>query len=100
MTSPSSHSKTWIDYLDEEDLIFVKAIHSRFRLAQGSGQNVSDQLSDRPLRLDRLITKIQVVDDQQTNSPFEKLLRSICRRQARFRDIQTAPGRTPRRTGG
>jgi hypothetical protein len=67
--------KTWIDYLDEEDLAFVK----RFILSSGSLKDLAQAYGiSYPtvrLRLDRLIAKIQVVDDQQVQSPFEKVLR-------------------------
>ena len=67
--------KTWLDYLSEEDLTFVK----RFVLASGSLKELAQAYGiSYPtvrLRLDRLIAKIQVVDDQQVVSPFEKLLR-------------------------
>ncbi len=68
--------KTWIDYLTEEDLAFVK----RFILASGSLKALAEAYGiSYPtirLRLDRLIAKIQVVDEHQNVSPFEKLLRA------------------------
>jgi len=68
--------RSWIDYLSEEDLAFVK----RFVLASGSLKELANAYGiSYPtvrLRLDRLIAKIQVVDDQQITSPFEKLLRA------------------------
>jgi hypothetical protein len=76
--SPNEYraAKTWIDYLTDEDLAFVK----RFILASGSLKEVAQAYGiSYPtvrLRLDRLIAKIQVVDDQQITSPFEKLVRS------------------------
>jgi hypothetical protein len=73
--SPESPTRTWIDYLSEEDLTFVK----RFVLASGSLKDLARAYGiSYPtvrLRLDRLIAKIQVVEDQQTTSVFEKLLR-------------------------
>ena len=70
-----STQKTWIDYLDEEDLAFVK----RFLLSSGSLKDLAGAYGiSYPtvrLRLDRLIAKIQVVDDQQVTSSFEKVLR-------------------------
>lgn len=72
----SQSAKSWIDYLSEEDLAFVK----RFVLASGSLKELANAYGiSYPtvrLRLDRLIAKIQVVDDQQITSPFEKLLRA------------------------
>jgi hypothetical protein len=75
VTAQIVHPKTWIDYLSEEDLTFVK----RFILASGSLKDLAQAYAiSYPtvrLRLDRLIAKIQVFEDQQVISPFEKLLR-------------------------
>jgi hypothetical protein len=75
VTLANQTQKTWLDYLSEEDLAFVK----RFILASGSLKDVAGAYGiSYPtvrLRLDRLIAKIQVVDDQQIATPFEKLLR-------------------------
>ena len=75
MTTAKLTPKTWLDYLDDEDLAFVK----RFILCSGSLKELAGAYGiSYPtvrLRLDRLIAKIQVVDDQQVASPFEKLLR-------------------------
>jgi hypothetical protein len=68
--------KTWLDYLSDDDLAFVK----RFILASGSLKELAQvygiSYPTVRLRLDRLIAKIQVVEDQQATSPFEKLLRA------------------------
>jgi hypothetical protein len=68
--------KTWIDFLSEEDLAFVK----RFVLASGSLKAVAKAYGiSYPtvrLRLDRLIEKIKIVDDHQIVSPFERLARA------------------------
>ena len=68
--------KSWWDYLSDEDLAFVK----RFVLCSGSLKELAGEYGiSYPtirLRLDRLIAKIQVVDEHQQASPFEKLLRS------------------------
>ena len=68
--------KTWLDYLSDEDLAFVK----RFILCSGSLKDLAAAYGiSYPtvrLRLDRLIAKIDVVDDQQVMSPFERLLRA------------------------
>jgi hypothetical protein len=73
--SSSPSPKSWIDYLSEEDLTFIK----RFVLASGSlkdlAQTYAISYPTVRLRLDRLIAKIQVVEDQQSTSAFEKLLR-------------------------
>ncbi len=75
MNSPNPHPKTWIDYLTEEDLTFVK----RFILASGSLKDLAKAYGiSYPtirLRLDRLIAKVQAAEEQQVASPFEKLLR-------------------------
>ena len=80
--------------------MFVK----RFILSSGSLKDLAQAYGiSYPtvrLRLDRLIAKIQVVEDQQVTSPFEKLLRARVRgREDRSRHIQAAIGRSPRRTG-
>ena len=76
MASHISDRKTWIDYLGEEDLAFIK----RFILCSGSLKDVAQAygISYPTVRLavDRVIAKIQVVDDHQDVSPFEKLLRA------------------------
>jgi hypothetical protein len=75
MASPDSQPKTWLDYLTEEDLSFVK----RFVLLSGSLKDLANAYAiSYPtvrLRLDRLIAKLQEVERQQVTSPFEKLLR-------------------------
>ncbi|MGO9111033.1 MAG: DUF2089 family protein [Thermoguttaceae bacterium] len=75
MAIANSTPKTWLDYLSDEDLAFVK----RFILCSGSLKELAGAYGiSYPtirLRLDRLIAKIQVVEDQQDVSPFEKLLR-------------------------
>ncbi len=76
MATANPTQKTWLDYLSHEDLAFVK----RFILCSGSLKDLAGTYGiSYPtirLRLDRLIAKIQVVDDQQDASPFEKLLRA------------------------
>ena len=76
MTADSEIRKTWLDFLSEEDLAFVK----RFILASGSLKAVAKAYGiSYPtvrLRLDRLIEKIKVVDDHQIVSPFERLARA------------------------
>ncbi len=76
MTERQDGRKTWIDFLSEEDLAFVK----RFLLASGSLKAVAKAYGiSYPtvrLRLDRLIEKIKVVDTHQTISPFERLARA------------------------
>jgi hypothetical protein len=69
------YKKTWIDYLNEEDLAFVK----RFILSSGSLKDLAlaygISYPTVRLRVDRLIAKVQVAEDQQITSEFEKLLR-------------------------
>ncbi len=76
MTTEKPPAKTWLDYLGDEDLAFVK----RFVLCSGSLKDVAEAYGiSYPtvrLRLDRLIAKIQVVDEHQDTSPFERLLRT------------------------
>ncbi len=78
MTTTPPAQKTWLDYLSDEDLAFVK----RFILCSGSLKGLAQAYEITyptvRLRLDRLIAKIQVVEDQQITSPFEKLLRAQC----------------------
>lgn len=66
----------WIDYLSEEDIAFVK----RFVLASGSLKELAATYGiSYPtvrLRLDRLIAKITVVDNEDIRSDFERMLRA------------------------
>jgi hypothetical protein len=77
MPEATTNRKTWIAYLSEEDLAFVK----RFILASGSLKAVAEAYGiSYPtirLRLDRLIAKIRVVDDHQIVSPFERTARAL-----------------------
>jgi hypothetical protein len=65
----------WLDYLTDEDCAFIK----RLVLASGSlkelaaGYGIS--YPTVRLRLDRLIAKIQVTDNQDVRSDFERMLR-------------------------
>lgn len=62
--------------MDVEDLTFIK----RLVLASGSLKRVAAEYEvSYPtvrLRLDRLIAKIQVIEDQRIQDPFERLLRA------------------------
>jgi hypothetical protein len=66
----------WIDYLNEEDLAFIK----RLVLASGSLKEVAAgygiSYPTVRLRLDRLIAKIQVIDSHDHGSEFERMLRA------------------------
>src|SRR3972149_2389305 len=72
------HPKRWLDYLSDEDLAFAK----RFLLASGSLKELAQAYGiSYPtvrLRLDRLIAKIQVANDHEIVSPFERLARAQC----------------------
>jgi hypothetical protein len=72
----SDQRKTWIDWLDDEDVAFIK----RFVLASGSLKELAAayQVSypTLRLRLDRLIQKIRVWDEHVTEDEFERLLRA------------------------
>jgi hypothetical protein len=69
-------SPRWLDYLTEEDLAFVK----RLVLASGSLKEVAASYGiSYPtvrLRLDRLIAKIRITDNQDVQGDFERLLRT------------------------
>lgn len=75
MQSPDQDSN-WLQYLAAEDRVFIK----RFVLASGSLKEMAAiyQVSYPTvrLRLDRLIEKIKIVDDQSISSPFERVLRA------------------------
>jgi hypothetical protein len=66
----------WIDYLEDEDLAFVK----RFLLFSGSLKDLAQAYDvsypTLRLRLDRLIQKIKVLDDRSIEDSFERLLRA------------------------
>ncbi len=68
--------ETWLNFLDDEDLAFVK----RFVLASGSLKELAAAYGVTyptiRLRLDRLIAKIRVVDENRSLSDFERLLRA------------------------
>ena len=76
METQPERGKSWIDFLSEEDLAFIK----RFVLASGSLKEMAKayriSYPTVRLRLDRLIQKIEIVDDHQVNSPFERLARA------------------------
>ena len=76
MNSRQGIQRTWIDFISEEDLAFIK----RFVLASGSLKEMAKAYGiSYPtvrLRLDRLIEKIKVVDDHQIVSAFERLARA------------------------
>jgi hypothetical protein len=67
----------YVDLLDDEDLAFIK----RFVLASGSLKDLAAAYGiSYPtirLRLDRLIEKIKVLENQEITSEFERLLRTM-----------------------
>ena len=67
----------WIEFLEDEDISFLK----RFVLASGSLKEIATiygiSYPTVRLRLDRLIAKIQVFDNQRTMSDFERTLRGL-----------------------
>lgn len=70
-------SNRWIDLLEEEDLAFIK----RFILVSGSLKDLADAYHvtypTLRLRLDRLIAKIQVFDNQKIEDDYERVLRAL-----------------------
>ncbi|MDR2982362.1 MAG: DUF2089 domain-containing protein [Puniceicoccales bacterium] len=69
--------KTWIEFLDEEDLTFIK----RLVLCSGSLKDLAATYEvtypTLRLRLDRLIAKIQVFDSNEQMDDFERQLRAL-----------------------
>lgn len=67
----------WIDFLEEEDLAFIK----RFILLSGSLKELAAAYNVTyptvRLRLDRLIAKITVLDSQKIEDDYERLLRGM-----------------------
>ena len=63
-----------MDFLEEEDLAFVK----RFILFSGSLKDLAGAYNvsypTLRLRLDRLIEKVKVLDNQKIEDPYERLL--------------------------
>jgi hypothetical protein len=72
----TSPAKRWIDLMSDEDLAFLK----RFILASGSLKELAQAYGvSYPtirLRLDRLIEKVKVLDEQEIPSVFERTLRA------------------------
>jgi hypothetical protein len=66
----------WIEHLSDEDLAFLR----RFLLASGSLKELAEAYGiSYPtvrLRLDRLIEKVRILDDQDIQSEFERVLRA------------------------
>jgi hypothetical protein len=70
-------ARAWILGLSDEDLMFVK----RFVLASGSLKDLARAYGiSYPtvrLRMDRLIQKVNVLDEHRHASPFERRLRAL-----------------------
>jgi hypothetical protein len=70
------HPKRWIDFLEDEDLSFIK----RLVLFSGSLKDLATAYDVTyptvRLRLDRLIAKIKVFDDAEIQDDFERQLRA------------------------
>lgn len=66
----------WFELLEDEDLTFVK----RFVLCSGSLKELAEiygvTYPTLRLRLDRVIQKIKILDDQRIEDPYERLLRA------------------------
>jgi hypothetical protein len=73
----STGPEKWVDFLSEEDAAFLK----RFVLASGSLKELASAYGVTyptiRLRLDRLIQKIEVVDNAEFGDPFERQLRGL-----------------------
>lgn len=73
----SASRQRWVKELSVEDLAFLK----RFVLASGSMKALAEAYAvSYPtvrLRLDRLIQKIQILDDASMPSEFERTLRAL-----------------------
>jgi len=66
----------WLKALDDEDYVFIK----RFMLSSGSLKEIASSYGVTyptvRLRLDRLIQKIKISDDQ-TNEPYVSLIKKL-----------------------
>ncbi len=69
-------AKRWIDYLEDDDLAFIK----RLVLFSGSLKDLATAYDVTyptvRLRLDRLIAKIKVFEDAEIQDDFERQLRA------------------------
>ena len=69
--------RRWVEQLSDEDLAFLK----RFLLTSGTLKDLAQQYGiSYPtvrLRLDRLIEKVKLLDEQEPRGPFELKLRSL-----------------------
>src|SRR3954471_4711439 len=71
-----TQQRRWTDFLQEEDLAFVK----RFILFSGSLKDLATAYAvsypTLRLRLDRLIEKIKILESQKIEDAYERLLRA------------------------
>src|SRR3989442_11572944 len=69
--------RRWLEHLSEEDLAFLK----RFLLSSGTLKELAKQYGiSYPtvrLRLDRLIDKVMLLDEQVEAGPLERVLRGL-----------------------
>ena len=76
MDDSKPNPKRWIDFLEDEDLAFIK----RLVLFSGSLKDLATAYDVTyptvRLRLDRLIAKIKVYDDNEIQDEFERHLRA------------------------
>jgi hypothetical protein len=73
----AENRERWMDRLSDEDRMFLK----RFALASGSLKQLASEYGiSYPtvrLRLDRLIERIKILDDEQIRSEFERTARLL-----------------------
>jgi len=71
-----TQERPWTDFLEEEDLSFVK----RFTLFSGSLKDLANAYEvsypTLRLRLDRLIEKIKMLENQRIEDHYERVLRA------------------------
>jgi hypothetical protein len=76
MHDSAPQTKRWIDFLEDEDISFIK----RLVLFSGSLKDLATAYDVTyptvRLRLDRLIAKIKVFDDNEIQDDFERQLRA------------------------
>lgn len=72
-----ANKKHWMDSLEDEDLAFIK----RFILFSGSLKDLAEAYNvsypTLRLRLDRLIDKIKILDNEKIDDDFERQLRAL-----------------------
>ena len=72
-----SDKKRWMDSLEDEDIAFIK----RFILFSGSLKDLAGAYNvsypTLRLRLDRLIDKIKILDNEKIDDPYERQLRAL-----------------------